>query len=207
MPRLTNIYTRKGDEGETSLGGGQRVPKDSARVAAYGTVDELNSAIGVALAHDLSPRLMEILPVIQNELFHLGSDLAFREEDKQSHKLPHIEERHVVQLEQWIDELNEVVGPLKNFILPGGAIEAAQLHLARAICRQLRIRCRARRVAPARHRTRDRRFGDTVFESSVRSTVCHGTLRKQTAENIRAAMEFQNLNGSDNALTSLYSSH
>ena len=85
MPRLTTIYTRKGDEGETSLGGGQRVPKDSARVTAYGTVDELNSAIGVALAHGLSPRLMETLPVIQNELFHLGSDLAFREEDKQAY--------------------------------------------------------------------------------------------------------------------------
>lgn len=136
MPRLTNIYTRKGDEGETSLGGGQRVPKDSARVTAYGTVDELNSAIGVAVAHGLASRLMETLPVIQNELFHLGSDLAFREEDKQAHELPQIEERHVIQLEQWIDELNEIVGPLKNFILPGGSPGAAQLHLARAICRR-----------------------------------------------------------------------
>jgi cob(I)alamin adenosyltransferase len=136
MPRLTSIYTRKGDEGETSLGGGQRVPKDSARVTAYGTVDELNSAIGVAVAHGLASRLMETLPVIQNELFHLGSDLAFREEDKQAHELPQIEERHVIQLEQWIDELNEIVGPLKNFILPGGSPGAAQLHLARAICRR-----------------------------------------------------------------------
>jgi cob(I)alamin adenosyltransferase len=136
MPRLTSIYTRKGDEGETSLGGGQRVPKDSARVAAYGTVDELNSVIGVAVAHGLSSRLMEILPVIQNELFHLGSDLAFREEDKRAYRLPQIEERHVAQLEQWIDELNEVVGPLQNFILPGGSIGAAQLHTARTICRR-----------------------------------------------------------------------
>jgi cob(I)alamin adenosyltransferase len=136
MPRLTKIYTRKGDEGETSLGGGQRVPKDSLRVQAYGTVDELNSAIGVALAHGLSPRLMEVLPVIQNELFHLGSDLAFREEDKQTYQLPQIEERHVEQLERLIDELNAAVGPLANFILPGGSIGAAQLHVARTICRR-----------------------------------------------------------------------
>ncbi|HTP09285.1 MAG TPA: cob(I)yrinic acid a,c-diamide adenosyltransferase [Anaerolineae bacterium] len=136
MPRLTTIYTRKGDEGETALGGGQRVPKDSARVTAYGTVDELNSAIGVALACGLAPRLMETLPPIQNELFHLGSDLAFREEDKQTYRLPQIEERHVQKLEEIIDELNDVVGPLKNFILPGGSIGAAQLHVARTICRR-----------------------------------------------------------------------
>jgi cob(I)alamin adenosyltransferase len=136
MPRLTTIYTRKGDEGETSLGGGQRVPKDSARVAAYGTVDELNSAIGVALAHGLSPRLMEILPVIQNELFHLGSDLAFREENKEKNQLPQIEERHMQKLEELLDELNGAVGPLQNFILPGGSIGAAQLHVARTVCRR-----------------------------------------------------------------------
>ena len=136
MPRLTTIYTRKGDEGETSLGGGQRVSKDSARVTAYGTVDELNSAIGVALAHGLSPRLMETLPIIQNELFHLGSDLAFREEDKQASELPQIEERHVQKLEDLIDELNDIVGPLQNFILPGGSIGAAHLHAARTICRR-----------------------------------------------------------------------
>jgi cob(I)alamin adenosyltransferase len=136
MPRLTSIYTRKGDDGETSLGGGQRVPKDAPRVAAYGTVDELNSAIGAALAHGLSARLMETLPIIQNELFHLGSDLAFREEDKQTVHLPQIEDRHVQKLEELIDELNEIVGPLQNFILPGGSIGAAQLHGARTICRR-----------------------------------------------------------------------
>ncbi|HZY40477.1 MAG TPA: cob(I)yrinic acid a,c-diamide adenosyltransferase [Anaerolineae bacterium] len=136
MPRLTKIYTRKGDDGTTALGGGQRVPKDSTRVEAYGTVDELNSAIGVALAQGLSPRLAEVLPVIQNELFHLGSDVAFVEADKVKHKLPQIEERHIDQLEQWIDEFNEVVGPLENFILPGGSIGAAHLHVARTICRR-----------------------------------------------------------------------
>jgi cob(I)alamin adenosyltransferase len=79
---------------------------------------------------------MEALPVIQNELFHLGSDLAFREEDKQAYQLPQIEERHVEKLERLIDELNEAVGPLANFILPGGSIGAAQLHVARTICRR-----------------------------------------------------------------------
>jgi cob(I)alamin adenosyltransferase len=136
MPRLTKIYTRKGDQGTTGLGGGQRVPKDAPRVNAYGTVDELNSAIGVALAHGLSARLAEVLPVIQNELFHLGSDLCFIEADKSTYQLPQIEEQHIKKLEQVIDELNEVVGPLKNFILPGGSIGAANLHLARTVCRR-----------------------------------------------------------------------
>ncbi len=136
MPRLTRIYTRKGDDGTTALGGGQRVPKDSPRVNAYGTVDELNAAVGVALAHGLSPRLMDVLPTIQNELFNLGSDLAFVEDDKTRHPLPQIEERHIEKLEQLIDEINEAVGPLDNFILPGGSIGAAQLHLARTIGRR-----------------------------------------------------------------------
>lgn len=136
MPRLTKIYTRKGDAGVTALGGGQRVPKDHLRVGTYGSVDELNSAIGVALAAGLSPRLREILPRIQNELFHLGSDLCFLEADKQTYALPQIEERHVRWLEELIDELTGVVGPLENFILPGGSLGAAQLHVARTVCRR-----------------------------------------------------------------------
>jgi cob(I)alamin adenosyltransferase len=136
MPRLTRLYTRKGDDGTTGLGGGQRVAKDSARVAAYGTVDELNSAIGVALASGLLPRLMAALPPIQNELFHLGSDLCFVEADKRVYSVPQVEARHVDALERLIDELNAVVGPLENFVLPGGAVGAAQLHVARTICRR-----------------------------------------------------------------------
>ena len=136
MPRLTKIYTRQGDDGATSLGGRQRAPKDSPRVQAYGTVDELNSAIGVALAYGLSARLAELLPLIQNELFHLGSDLCFIEEDKEKYKIPQLEARHVEQLEQLIDELNEIAGPLENFILPGGSIGAAHLQLARSVCRR-----------------------------------------------------------------------
>jgi cob(I)alamin adenosyltransferase len=136
MPRLTRLYTRKGDDGTTGLGGGQRVQKDCARVVAYGTVDELNASIGVALAAGLAPKLAGILPGIQNELFHLGSDLCFVEEDKQKFKLPRIDARHVESLEHLIDELNPIVGSLENFILPGGAKGAAVLHVSRTICRR-----------------------------------------------------------------------
>lgn len=136
MPKLTKIYTRTGDDGTTALGGGQRVPKDHSRVRAYGTVDELNSHLGAALATGLADRLAEVLPSIQNELFHLGADLSFREEDKEKFPLPQIQPRHLERLENLIDELNAVIGPLKNFILPGGSPGAAALHVARTVCRR-----------------------------------------------------------------------
>ena len=136
MPRLTKIYTRGGDQGLTALGSGTRVPKDALRVQAYGTADELNSQIGVALAVGLTERLTHILPTIQNELFHLGSDLCFTEEDKIKYQIPLIEARHVTALEELMDELTAVVGPLENFILPGGSLGAAHLHVARTICRR-----------------------------------------------------------------------
>jgi cob(I)alamin adenosyltransferase len=136
MPRLTKLYTRKGDDGTTALGSTTRVAKDSLRVEAYGTVDELNSVIGVALAQGLSSRLTELLTTIQNELFHLGSDLCFTEEDKEKYDIPQIEERHVTSLESFTDELMTAVGPLENFILPGGSPGAAQLQVARTVCRR-----------------------------------------------------------------------
>ena len=136
MPRLTKIYTRTGDEGMTSLGSRTRVPKESLRVSAYGTVDELNSVLGVALAHGLVSRLAETLPVIQNELFHLGSDLCFPEEDKVAYQIPQLEARHVTALENLIDEFTAVTGSLENFVLPGGSLGAAQLHVARTVCRR-----------------------------------------------------------------------
>ncbi len=136
MPRLTKIYTKTGDSGETALAGGQRVLKESQRIHAFGAVDELNSHLGVALALGLCEKLTAVLPVIQNELFNLGSDLAFLEEDKQKYELPKIETRHVAALEALIDDLNAVVGPLQNFILPGGTPGAAQLHVARTVCRR-----------------------------------------------------------------------
>ncbi len=136
MPRITKIYTRKGDDGTTALGTTRRVPKDNVRIQAYGTVDELNALLGVALAQGLSDRLVETLPTIQNTLFHLGSDLAFPEDDEKKVAVPRVEQRHVDALETLIDELNDVVGPLQNFILPGGAPGAAALQLARAVCRR-----------------------------------------------------------------------
>ena len=155
MPRLTRIYTKTGDEGMTGLGGGQRVPKDSRRVETYGTVDELNSQIGVALACGLSERLASELPRIQNELFDLGSDLATPAVSQVRHAVPTVEPRHIAQLERLIDELNDVVGPLANFLLPGGSPGAAQLHVARTVCR------RAERQATAL--AREEPIGPTVL--------------------------------------------
>ncbi|HLX07401.1 MAG TPA: cob(I)yrinic acid a,c-diamide adenosyltransferase [Thermoanaerobaculia bacterium] len=136
MPRLTRLYTRTGDDGSTGLGGGQRVPKDSTRIAAYGTVDELNSILGEALAGGLDERLGAALRRIQNELFHLGSDLCVREEDKARKPVPVVDQRHVTALEELLDELTGEVGPLANFILPGGSPGAARLHVARTVCRR-----------------------------------------------------------------------
>ncbi len=136
MPKLDRIYTKTGDEGMTGLGGGQRVPKDSRRVGTYGTVDELNSLLGVALAGGLCDRLAAELPVIQNELFDLGSDLCWPSDDPRRARIPTVEARHVEKLERLIDEFNDAVGPLTNFLLPGGSEGAAQLHVARTVCRR-----------------------------------------------------------------------
>jgi cob(I)alamin adenosyltransferase len=136
MPRLTKIYTRQGDDGTTFLGSKMNVAKDAQRVTTYGTVDELNSTIGVAISQGLSDPLNEMLSTIQNELFHLGAELSFPEEEDSEYDIPRIESRHVDKLEKIIDELNELVGPLDNFILPGGAPTAASLHVARTVCRR-----------------------------------------------------------------------
>ena len=136
MPKITKVYTRTGDDGTTGLIGGQRVSKDTLRVAAYGTVDETSSHLGAAVALGLVEGLVAAAQRIQNDLFHLGSDLAIREEDKERFRVPQIEERHVVFLENLIDELSGELEPLENFILPGGCPSAAHLHLARAVCRR-----------------------------------------------------------------------
>ncbi len=136
MPRVTKIYTRKGDDGTTALGTRQRVSKDSPRIQTYGTIDELNSVLGLALAQGLAPRLAQELAKIQNDLFHLGSDLSFPDDEAKEYQVPRIEQRHVDALETLIDELNAVVGPLENFVLPGGCAGAAALHLARTVCRR-----------------------------------------------------------------------
>ena len=136
MPRLTKIYTRTGDDGTTALGTTRRVSKDHPRIVAYGTVDELNALIGLALVQGLDDRLVEALSVIQNQLFHLGSILAFPPDEDRQVEVPRIEARHVEFLESLIDELNEELEPLKNFVLPGGAESAATLHVARTVCRR-----------------------------------------------------------------------
>lgn len=136
MPRITRVYTRTGDDGTTGLGGGQRVAKDSLRIEAYGTVDELNSHIGVALSGGLAEGVAPALRSIQNDLFHLGSDLCILEEDKARIPVPHIEARHVEALERLMDRLSEELPALENFILPGGCPGAAALHVARTVCRR-----------------------------------------------------------------------
>jgi cob(I)alamin adenosyltransferase len=136
MPKITKIYTRGGDDGTTCLGSGRRVSKDSLRIDAYGTVDELSAQIGLAIASGTDAELGQALSTIQNELFHLGSDLCVPEEDKRKLQVPRIEKRHVDALERILDRLSAEVGPLENFILPGGALGAAHLHVARTVCRR-----------------------------------------------------------------------
>ncbi|MFN2124568.1 MAG: peptide-methionine (S)-S-oxide reductase, partial [Candidatus Promineifilaceae bacterium] len=106
MPRLTKIYTGQGDAGKTRLSSGQLVNKHDLRVTSYGAVDELNSHIGLALTMNISDQLAPILSSIQNELFHLGSDLSFAAEESEQRNIPQIEARHIARLEEVIDELN-----------------------------------------------------------------------------------------------------
>lgn len=136
MPRLTRIYTRTGDDGSTALGLGERVSKDDLRVDCYGTVDELNAHLGVAAAAAPLSSLAEPLGRIQNDLFHLGADLCVSEEQKAARPLPRIEERHVRWLEERIDSWNDELPTLANFILPGGSRTAAELQVARTVCRR-----------------------------------------------------------------------
>ena len=136
------IYTRSGDEGDTGLFGGPRVPKDDARVEAYGAVDELNAALGVAAAgldREASPDLAGMLHEIQSTLFDLGGELATpdaRERAASGKLTPLLAEGSSERLEGWIDALEEELEPLTQFILPGGAPVAARLQLARTICRR-----------------------------------------------------------------------
>ncbi|GIX33076.1 MAG: ATP--cobalamin adenosyltransferase [Lysobacterales bacterium] len=127
--RLSRIYTRTGDDGSTGLGDGTRVPKDHPRVCAYGTVDELNAALGMVLAEELPEAVREALEPIQHQLFDLGGELAVP-----GHAA--IADEHVEALERTLDRLNAELPPLREFILPGGGRAAATCHLARTICRR-----------------------------------------------------------------------
>jgi len=129
------IYTKTGDKGDTSLFGGQRVPKDALRIEAYGTVDELNSILGVALAATSDERIHTVLTQVQNQLFDLGADLATPRLSRGT-KIRRIESKDANQLEKTIDSLNSSLKPIRSFILPGGSALAAQVHVARAVCRR-----------------------------------------------------------------------
>ena len=131
--RLTRIYTRGGDAGETSLGDGSRVSKLDPRIAAYGTVDELNAAVGVALAGGVPSELRPVLERIQNELFDLGADLSVPAGVEGRLR---IEQPLIDRLEEDCDRFNAELPELKSFVLPGGTPAAASLHVARTICRR-----------------------------------------------------------------------
>lgn len=133
MVHLHRIYTRTGDDGSTALGDGTRVPKDHERVAAYGTVDECSSVLGIALAHGVPAPWAERLQVVQNDLFDVGSDLCRPGSQDDS---PRIDEDYVSRLEGWIEEANQDLPPLESFILPGGTMCASWFHLARTVCRR-----------------------------------------------------------------------
>jgi len=135
MVRLTRIYTKGGDGGETSLGDGSRVPKQHLRVAAYGTVDEANATIGLARLH-ATGEVDAMLGRIQNDLFDLGADLCNPTTGKRSEGALRILPSQVERLEQEIDALNAELKPLDSFILPGGTACAAYLHLARTVSRR-----------------------------------------------------------------------
>jgi cob(I)alamin adenosyltransferase len=136
--RITRVVTKTGDRGETALAGGRRVAKNDPRVCAYGEVDELNSLIGVVRAFGPPPRLAEMLERMQHQLFVVGADLATPAEIVGTRVEEAVE---VAELEAWIEELMEVMDPLREFVLPGGGAVGAHLQLARAVAR------RAERVA------------------------------------------------------------
>lgn len=148
---LNRIYTRRGDQGSTSLVGGQRVAKEDLRIESYGTVDELNAVIGLATVSaaerpEFAP-LSPILRRVQHELFNLGSILATLPEDVHERQ-PRVTAAETTQLEREIDKFNDLLSPLRSFVLPGGSRLNAELHLARTVCRRAeRITCALARQA------------------------------------------------------------
>lgn len=150
------IYTKTGDKGDTSLFGGQRVPKDALRIEAYGTVDELNSVLGIVRADNEEKEIDSIIDRIQNELFDLGADLA-TPRSQSSKSIKRFEAKDSRHLEKQIDQLEEHLKSLKTFILPGGSLVAARLHFARTVCR------RAERSVVRLSRNEDIGEGITIY--------------------------------------------
>ncbi len=133
MVRLDRIYTKTGDDGTTGLGSGERLPKHHVRIAAYGTVDELSSFLGLLVAEGLEKPLLDGIRAIQNDLLDVGADLCLPGKDGDRLRItPPYTER----LERWIDEVNRDLQPLRSFVLPGGTRQAAWLHVARTVCRR-----------------------------------------------------------------------
>jgi len=130
------IYTRFGDDGKTALFDGSRVQKDDLRIETYGTLDELNSVLGVAMASCRHEALKSLLATLQHQLFDLGADLATPLNAPNAAKVKRISEAHVRYLEKQIDAATEQIEPLRVFILPGGGMTASQLHVARTVCRR-----------------------------------------------------------------------
>jgi cob(I)alamin adenosyltransferase len=138
MVRLTRIYTRSGDDGSTGLGDGTRVPKTAPRIVAYGTVDELNAVVGLCREHTGPGELRDRLLQIQQDLFDVGADLCLPLVPTPAGGQPplRIGPARAARLERWIDAVNAALAPLSSFILPGGGPLAANLHLARTVCRR-----------------------------------------------------------------------
>ena len=172
MVQLTRIYTKGGDKGDTSLGSGARVPKHDPRVAAYGTVDETNAAIGLVRLHSPALRLPldvdAMLARIQHDLFELGADLCRPETPGEKPAL-RIVEAQVERLEREIDAMNATLKPLDSFVLPGGSTVAAHLHLARTVARraerEITLLAAAEPVNPAAIRYINR-LSDHLFVAS-----------------------------------------
>ncbi|MEM1107259.1 MAG: cob(I)yrinic acid a,c-diamide adenosyltransferase [Planctomycetota bacterium] len=143
------LYTKRGDAGLTDLYGGQRIGKHSLRVEAYGTVDELNSVIGLANAGSVPDEIAEPLVSIQSRLFEIGADLATPHgeldedgnETERSSTVPRVGDDQITELEKWIDAVCEPVPPMKHFVLPGGTELAARLHVGRTVCRRAERLC------------------------------------------------------------------
>lgn len=132
------IYTKGGDKGETGLFGGKRIPKDSLRIEAYGTIDELNSFIGLAIYNVKNEEIKTLLKKIQNQLFDVGADLASPDDDKaEKHNIERTPSRFYLEMENSIDYFDSQLDELNNFILPGGSKSSALLHICRTITRRL----------------------------------------------------------------------
>jgi cob(I)alamin adenosyltransferase len=134
--KLDRIYTRSGDDGRTSLGDGARLPKFHARVAAYGSVDEANSVIGIALRHVEDHDVRDVLSHVQNDLFDLGADLCRPQREHRKVEPLRVSEKQVAWIEERIDSFNACLSPLDSFVLPGGSHAAAHLHHARTVVRR-----------------------------------------------------------------------